>query len=185
MTELHTDNLGRRLGECQESFDRATAANDWPAAERVLRELFRWTNHVVGEARAARIEADALATELQLYRPTRADLPPAPLLPGYCYVFTAKFPWVCAAVERREVVYIAPGVGGGYYQTHYAPEKKTLCGKATTYPVSERFTSGGWPRLHELCPECTKRLVIVGVLKADQCGDGGVENGDARADGVG
>ena len=82
---------------------------------------------------------------------------------GYVYVFTAKFPWVCAAVELRQKVLVRV-IGSEYLQDHYVPDRKTICGKATSFPVTERFESGGWPRLHELCPECTKALVAKGLI---------------------
>lgn len=159
MTEGHAERLALSLREYSEAFDRAEQASDWDAARKVWYALRRGTNTAISEARGARIEADALAAELLVYRPTRAEKPAAPLLPEYCYVFTANFPWVCAAKVRRDTVLIQGlALCPAYAQEHYTPEKTTACGKKTSFPVSERFTSGGWPRLHELCPDCVRAL---------------------------
>jgi hypothetical protein len=164
VTELHADNLNRHLNELSSAFERAVEFGDRDAARSLWLKLLHGADTVIREARAARIEADALEAELLTYRPARSDRPPAPPLDGYAYVFTAKVPWVCAAVELRQLVYIPAIFGGGYHQEHYAPERKTVCGKVVSFPVSERFTSGGWPRLHELCPDCTKSLAAKMVL---------------------
>jgi hypothetical protein len=176
VTELHADNLSRHLHELSLSFERAVESGDKAEARRRWLELIHGADTVIREARAARIEADALESELLTYRPARSDRPPAPPLAGYVYVFTAKVPWVCAAIEVRQLVYVPALFGGGYEQEHYAPERKTVCGKVVAYPVSERFTSGGWPRLHELCPDCTRALAAKGVLgQALAATDGGTD----------
>jgi hypothetical protein len=158
MTELHADNLSNRLGEYVAAFDRAKQSGDWAAAEKLWRLVFVAIDTVIRESRGSRMEADALACELAVYRPTRAEQPPAPSIDGYVYVFTAKTPWVCAAVERREKVLVPTLIGPGYLQDHYTSERDTVCKKKVTFPVHERFASGGWPRLRELCPECVKML---------------------------
>ena len=165
MTELHADNLSKRMCELGQQFDRCVESGDRTGLREAWRHLLHCTDTVIRESRGARIEADALAAELSLYRPTRLEKPVAPEIPGHVYVFTARA-WVCAAVELHVKVQIAAVHGGGYLQDHYVPEKKTLCGKATTYPVTERFTSGGWPRLHELCPECVRKLVETKKMNA-------------------
>jgi hypothetical protein len=134
---------------------------------RLWLDLLAAYSTVIREARSASVENDALSAELKVYRPTRTGRPAAPFLERHIYVFTARSPWVCAAVELRQTIQIPPIFGGGYYQEHYVPEKKTVCGKTTSYPVSERFTSGGWPRLHELCPECTTALVKAGAFPVE------------------
>lgn len=162
MTADHAARHQASVHEKSEAFDDAATRGDWKAAKALWLKLLFAMDVAVGESRAGRIEADALATELLTYRPTRHEKPPAPPLNGYVYVFTAKAPWVCAAVELRTILRIVPLSGLPYFQDHYVPEKKTLCGKAATFPVMERFTSGGWPRLHELCPDCTAKLVQLG-----------------------
>ena len=164
MTEFYADNLSKRMTELSADFDAAMGYGDWVTAKKLWLELLFWGSTVIREALGDRAEADALSAELKVYRPTRAGLPPAPFLKKYAYVFTGKSPWVCAAVEVREVIQI-PGMSGmpGYSQEHYTTERKTVCGKVVSYPVKERFVSGGWPRLHELCPECTKLLVKAGI----------------------
>lgn len=153
MTPFHADNLYRHLREYVDVIDKAEASNDWKAVQELFRKLCGTVDVVIREARSATDEADKLAAEPLVYRPTRTDRPAAPLLDGYVYVYTGKVPWVCAAKELREQVWI--NTGAGYFQEHCAPERKTVCGKAVSYPVSERYTSGGWPRVRELCPECT------------------------------
>lgn len=164
MTELHATNLRDHIAQLNETFYAAVAAGDREQVETVWRRLLAATDGAIRCSRDARAEADALATELLLYRPTRHEQPPAPPLGDYCYVFTAKAPWVCAAVELRKVVTVQVGLGCSYSQDHYVPERHTLCGRVVTYPVSERFTSGGWPRLRELCPDCTAQLAALGLL---------------------
>lgn len=165
MTEFHAGNVQKSINDCFDSFGRASAANDWGAAEKALLKLMQQASIVMRESVAIRIEADSLAAELLAYRPTRSDRPAAPLIDGYNYVFTGKQPWVCAAKELRKTVYI--NAGAGYTQEYFIPERKTLCGRATSYPVSERFESGGWPRRHELCPDCTALLGKAGLLGID------------------
>jgi len=119
---------------------------------------------VIGESIASRAECDSLTAELSTYRPTKADRPAAPALDDYTWVTTGKAPWICAAKTLRQTIWISTLFGGGYHQEHYTNDRKTLCGAAALYPVNERFTSGGWPRLHELCPDCTRGLVDLGLL---------------------
>lgn len=166
--ETRETRIRARLSEIAKAFDAAKNSDDWASAHKLQLELYRLLDHEIREHLGARIEAEALATELLVYRPTRGGKPPAPPLEGYAYVHTAKWPWVCVAVELRQVVAI-PGIGMtlGYTQEHYVPERKTICGKQTAYPVSERFPSGGWPRLHELCPDCTQILAKRGLLATD------------------
>lgn len=160
MKEDHAARVRVRIGEHHESFFEAIRSNDSARARKEWLHLMRITDQAIRDSIAARIEADALATELKVYRQTRDDEPPAPVLDGYVYVHTANFPWVCASVEVVEMVVI-PGAAGvlGYRQEHSTWQEKTVCGKKAFYPVGERFTSGGWPRLRELCPECTRKLL--------------------------
>lgn len=159
MTNDHKLRFQASINKNAAFFDAAKSTNDWPSANRAFLSMLHDLDIAIRIAVGARIEADALAAELLVYRPERSDRPAAPLLKDYVYVFTAKASWVCAAVELRKTIIVPAGLGGGYPQDHFVPEKKTLCGKKVNHPVSERFTSGGWPRLHELCPECT---VILG-----------------------
>lgn len=163
MTQFHAGNLQDSIREAHEGFNQSVATGDWQSAERSWRTLSRLADTCIQEARNARIEVDALAAELLVYRPVRSGRPPAPQIAGYVYVFTAKFPWVCAAVELHKKVLVR-GIGSDYLQDHYVPERKTVCGKVTAFPVTERFESGGWPRMHELCPECTKELIVKGLI---------------------
>lgn len=160
MREDHAARVRQRVGEHHDSFFKALESGDLKAARKEWLHLMRITDQVISDSIAARIEADTLSTELKVYRPTRDDEPPAPILDGYVYVHTAKFPWVCASVEVVEMVSIH-GLAGvlGYRQEHSTWEEKTVCGKKAFYPVNERFASGGWPRLRELCPECTRKLL--------------------------
>lgn len=162
MREDHATRVRQRLTEVSQLFDIAQAANDSAAAHKQWLAMLRIADQATMDSLAARIEADALATELRVYRPTRDDEPPAPVLDGYVYVHTANFPWVCASVEIVEMVHI-PGLAGvlGYRQEHSTWQEKTVCDKKAYYPVSERFTSGGWPRLRELCPDCTRLLLAI------------------------
>lgn len=162
MREDHATRVRIRISEHHNSFFEAIRTNDSARARKDWLALMRITDQAIRDSIAARIEADALATELKFYRPTRDDEPPAPVLDGYVYVFTAHQPWVCASVEVVEMVSI-PGLAAvlGYTQEHSTWEEKTVCGRKAFYPVSERFTSGGWPRLRELCPECTRKLLVM------------------------
>ena len=159
MREDHAKRVQESISEHARSFDAAVNSGDLVAVKKEWLALLRINGQVMSDAIAARLEADSLGVELRVYRPTRSDFPAAPILDGYVYVHTAKFPWVCAAVEIVERVSI-PGLAGviGYSQEHSTPERKTICGKATTFPVSERFGWGGWPLQKELCPDCTKLL---------------------------
>lgn len=164
MTELHADNLSARLKDHTAEFEAAKAAGDWAAAWKLWLRLMHAASIVIAESRGARIEADALATELQTYRLTRADQPPAPALDGYMYVATSGA-FVCAAVEHRKRVEIKGlSMAADYSQDHYAPDPKTVCGRKTAFPVNERFASGGWPRMRELCPDCVARLAEAGAF---------------------
>ena len=120
-------------------------------------ESFRHVTQMLSEQIAERhrvsIENDALAAELSLYRPTRAQKPAAPMLPNHCYVTGGNSVWVCIAREIKHTSKIA-----GIDQEHYMPDSTTVCGRKTGYPIHERFTSGGWPRRHELCADCCKKL---------------------------
>lgn len=168
MSETRETRIRARISEIAKAFDLAKLAGDWNAAHKLQLNLYRLLDHEIREHLGARIEAESLAAELLVYRPTRSGRPPAPPLRGHAYVHTASFPWVCAAVERREVVSIAGiGWGDGYTQECYTPERKTICGKKTTFPVNEWFPSGGWPRLHELCPDCTGILAKSGLLASN------------------
>lgn len=158
MTALHADNLSASIRERTEAFEAAQRAGDWTTAWGLWLKMLHHADTVISESRAARIEAEAIATELQRFRPHRADIEPAPEVPGHVYVFTASVPWACVAVELRQVV-THQACHGAYQQEHYVPERKTVCGKKTAFPVNERFASGGWPRLCEVCPECFKALV--------------------------
>lgn len=169
MTEGHARRTRESMAEHHGAFHAAIERGDKDAALRAWRHLARIADSVVSESERARIEADALAAELEAYRPVRSDRPAAPVLPDHEYVFTASFPWVCAAGVRRATVFIQ--AGPGYCQECQTPEKATLCGKKTAFPVSERFTSGGWPRMHELCPDCLRKLDEMGLIgggKADE-----------------
>lgn len=159
MHEEHAARVRARLTEISKLFDSAQATGNSSAAHEQWLALLQITDQAIMDALAARLEAQSLATELRVYRPTRDEETPAPVLDGYVYVHTATFPWVCASLEIVEFVSI-PGLAGvlGYRQEHSTWQEKTVCGKKAFYPVSERFTSGGWPRLRELCPECTRRL---------------------------
>lgn len=163
MTELHAENLRKSVSETIAAFESAKAAGSWDIAEKCLRALCFWADTAIGVSRRTAQEADALAAELQLYRPTRDQRPPAPLLPGYCYVESGQYAWACVAVEHRQVVV---NTEWHYTQEHYAPDKKTLCGRKNHFPINERFESGGWPRLHELCPKCAEILLARGLLTA-------------------
>lgn len=159
MLEDHAKRVREQIGEAARQFHTAQDNGDSRSATKQFLKLLRITDQAISDSIAARIEAISLATELKVYRPTRSDEPPAPLLDGYVYVHTARFPWVCASVEIVEMVHI-PGLGfRGYRQEHATWEEITVCGKKAFYPVSERFPSGGWPRLRELCPACTKLLL--------------------------
>lgn len=147
----------QRLSEIIGRYNQITAPP--PHVEKCFRELCCMMDQAIREEHRSALEADSLMVELSKYRPVRDDEPAAPVLDGYVYVHTATFPWVCASVEVVEFVSI-PGPAGvlGYRQEHSTWEEKTVCGKKAFYPVNERHTSGGWPRLRELCPECTRRL---------------------------
>lgn len=162
MKEDHAARVRLRIGEHHQSFFEAIRTNDSARARKEWLRLMAITDQAIRDSVAARIEADSLATELQAYRPTRDQEPAAPVLDGYVYVKTANFPWVCASVEVVEMVAI-PGLAAvmGYTQEHSTWEEKTVCGKKAFYPVIERFTSGGWPRLRELCPDCTRKLLAM------------------------
>lgn len=162
MKEDHAARVRIRIQEHHEAFLDAIQTNKSALAEKQWLHLLSITSQCISDSIAARLEADALATELQVYRPTRDQEPAAPALDGYVYVKTANFPWVCASVEVVEMVAI-PGLAAvmGYTQEHSTWEEKTVCGKKAFYPVSERFTSGGWPRLRELCPDCTRKLLAI------------------------
>lgn len=144
-----------KISQLWDDHKAAVACGDLKAAERAFHELRLHSLWSLAEMRTASIEADTLAVELSLYRPTRASEKAAPIVPDHCYVTTSG-PWVCVA---REIVKTAVYKGfftsqGSFTQEHCVPDVKTLCGKKNVYPVSERFESGGWPRLRELCPEC-------------------------------
>lgn len=160
MREDHAARVRVSIGEHHDSFFEALGKSDFARAKKEWLHLMRITDQAIRDSVAARIEADSLATELQVYRPTRDQEPVAPVLDGYVYVHTATLPWVCASVEIVEMVHV-PGVAGviGYTQEHSTWQEKTVCGKKAFYPVSERFPSGGWPRLREMCPDCTRLLL--------------------------
>lgn len=162
MTKGHAQRTRESMAEHHAAFRAAIERGDKDAALKAWGHLARIADGVASESERSRIEADALAAELEMYRAVRSDRPAAPNLPDHEYVFTASFPWVCAAGVRREMVYIR--AGAGYHQECQTPEKTTLCGKKTAFPVSERFTSGGWPRMHELCPDCLRKLDGLGLL---------------------
>lgn len=162
MTEGHAARTRQSMAEHHAVFHAALDRGDKDASLRAWRHLARIADSVVSDAVAARIEADSLAAELETYRPTRSAKPAAPVLDDHEYVHTANFPWVCAAGVRRESVWI--DAGAGYFQKCQTPEKVTLCGRKTTFPVNERFASGGWPRMHELCPDCLRRMDAMGLL---------------------
>ena len=147
-------------------FEQAKAAGDWDAAYRVMLAMLRDHGAAVDRIREAMLEADALDVELRLYRPTRGMEPPAPLLHDYDYVVTNHSGFFCAAKRIRKTARIE-GFAFNYIQEHWVPDRKSLCGQKTHYPVRERFTSGGWPRLRELCVECTSKLVEQGLITND------------------
>jgi hypothetical protein len=152
MNEIRA-RLESRLSEYSTSF--------WVGLERMsakeMGDAFRHVTQMLSEQIAERhrvaIENDALATELSLYRPTRSQRSAAPKLPDYCYVTSGNSVWVCIAREIRHTSKIS-----GIEQEHYMPDSTTVCGRKTGYPIHERFTSGGWPRRHELCVDCCKKL---------------------------
>lgn len=156
--ETYVERIQRRLSEI----------NSGPRDDRAWRELIFMVDSQVRERHRAEVENDALSAELQLYRPRRCDKPAAPLIAEHCYVFTAKQPFVCAAKEIRKVFQHEAWKAWGYLQESYTPDQKTICGRQTNYPVSERFTSGGWPRLHELCPDCVKLLTDKGLFDVER-----------------
>lgn len=170
MTEDHAKRVRESMTEAAGEMYAAINKSDARAARKAFQVVTRIADAAITESIRGRIEADSLATELEKYRPVRSQKPPAPDLRGYCYVTTSKA-WVCVAVEVCEMVWIAMG---GYSQEHCAPERKTLCGNATGYPFHERFSVGGWPRMHETCPECMRALVAKGLIgsgtKEVQCG---------------
>ena len=152
MTHDHAERARKSITNDSKLFDRVCEAKDWEGAEKLWQRLLASANMAIREAVAASTEADALATELLVYRPVRTGLPAAPALDGFVYVFTAKTPWVCVAKNVRKRMAVNPEFN--LWQEFYIHEQTTVCGKLVTFPVRERFTSGGWPRLHELCPEC-------------------------------
>ncbi|MHC5543291.1 hypothetical protein ACYOEI_34140 [Singulisphaera rosea] len=156
MTELHAKNVRAGILETSKLFDRAVAGGNWKIAEECMRGMIRMADNAIRESIGARHEADSLEAELTTYRPRRSDQPAAPRLQDYFYVFTARFPWVCASKAHRRELYIGPG----YTQEFWTHDKKTVCGKPVSFSVSERFESGGWPRMHELCSECVELLRI-------------------------
>lgn len=146
-----------------QQFYAALDSGDQDGMAKAFRVVLFMVDGLIRERSRAESEVDALAAELLLYRPRRDQRPAAPLIAGYCYVSSGSAPWVCTAVERREVVSYHEWSAIGLTQEHYVPERKTLCGAKTAFPISERFTSGGWPRVHELCPRCVVVLVGKGL----------------------
>lgn len=160
MRDDHAKRVRDRIVEIARSFDAARSDGDWEAAHGAWLELLFVADAAIGEARGARIEADSLATELESYRPTRSQRPAAPRMEEYAYVHTARFPWVCAAKVVRKSIHVDAGFGAGYVQEFWVPVRKTVCGKSVTFEVSERFGTGGWPRMHELCSDCARLLIF-------------------------
>lgn len=163
MREDHAKRVRDNIRELGERFAEAVGVPE--DARKIWLKILFVADSAIAEAAGARIEADTLATELQLYRPTRDRQTAAPLIDGICYVFTGKA-WVCAAAEHRKTV-VHQACYGAYSQEHYVPDRKTVCGQKTAYPVNERFASGGWPRLRELCPDCVRLLLDAGRFPAD------------------
>jgi hypothetical protein len=164
MRELHATNLQRRMNEHFDLFQKAAAADHWPTARKAFLQLMSCASVVMSESKESRIEADALASELSVFRKTRLEEPAAPPLDNFDYVFVTKTPWVCVAKALRKTVVISVSAVQSYQQQHWTTDTKTECGKKVAYPVRERFSSGGWPRLHELCPECTGILITRGLF---------------------
>ena len=150
--ELHATNLQRSMNSHFDLFQRAKVAEHWPTAEKAFLDLMSCASVVMSESKGARIEADALAAELSVFRKTRLEEPAAPLLEDFDYVFSSRAAWVSVSAVQS------------YHQEHMTTDTKTECGKKVAYQVRERFTSGGWPRLRELCPECTEILITRGLF---------------------
>lgn len=164
MRELHATNLQRSMNKHFELFQKAEAADHWPTARKAFLQLMSCASVVMSESKGSRIEADALAAELSVFRKTRLEEPAAPLLEDFDYVFTSKAAWVCVAKSLRKTIFVSVSAVQSYHQEHMTTDTKTECGKKVAYQVRERFTSGGWPRLRELCPECTEILITRGLF---------------------
>ncbi len=148
MTELHAANVQDRVRELMAILKTVP---DFPERERYVKvhlELLRLLNEAIRTSVRARIEADDLAVELQLHRPTRADLDPAPILDGHLYATTAKWSVICAAVERIEVIRHGYGLNRfyeqSYLQSHDAALYRRDCGRI--HWVTVRGESGLSPK---------------------------------------
>jgi len=164
MTEFATENWYRHVREQSEAFEMAKGRNDWQAAEKAILQLLYIVDYVFTESRRTEKEKSSYENLVLKYERRRVDLPIAPDIDGYCYVQTAKFPWVCVAKQHRELIYLREF---NYYQEHYAPDKTAVCGKKVAFPIRDRFSSPSWPRLHELCPDCVKLLLKMGIMPSD------------------
>jgi hypothetical protein len=171
MTELYAKNLRGRILEIATVFDSAKLSADFKTAHAAWLKLLTIADTAISEARGARIEAESLATELLTYRLTRLGEPAAPRLKDYAYVHTSNFPWVCAAKWRRKTIRLDVGFCSPQEQEFYVPEQKTVCGKSKTFEVRDRFGTGGWPRFHELCPDCVRGLVERDLIAVGESGN--------------
>jgi hypothetical protein len=155
MQEDHAGRVRERIAEIHQACIDSIQRHDATGLEKAMRKLWQITDQAIRDSIDWRIQAESLESELLTYRPRLVDRPAAPRLRGHFYVYTAKFPWVCAAVAHREKFYHALL---RQEQEYYIWDKKTLCGKASMFSVEDRFTSGGWPRRHELCRACVELL---------------------------
>lgn len=147
----------RHVCDLRDEIAAAAERGDWAAAKKAAHELHLSAIFAATGERDAATEAEEYAVELSRYRPTRAAEKPAPGIDGGEYVTTAATRFVCVAKSvRRTLQYDT------FSLDHYVPDVKTECGKKTLYPVRERQSSGGWPRLREVCPDCVRRLIAAG-----------------------
>lgn len=171
-----TEVTDRAMKGYFEMADRLQAAVAGTGAEALAREMTRAIaaklSWAYGYWKTAAYELDALTLELEAIRPSRHCQTAAPPLPLHTYVTAVRSPWICAAKSVREVAHISAGLGCDYHQEHWSFEKVTACGRKVLFPENERYTSGGWPRQREVCPECMRKLAAAGQWPRDGDGEG-------------
>lgn len=157
MTEDHARRVQESAGEYFDGFRAALVSCDRDGLHKAWLGLSRLFSQAVADAVAAGKEADSLAAELATHRPDPSQRPVAPDVQGYGYASTVHFGWACLAkVEWRPYPDKAAGL-----PPFWVLAGRTACGKKTLYPWEGR--RGGWPRLHEACPDCLKAAVDAGL----------------------